>query len=91
MYIYVGNIDHEATKEWLLSLFEPFGAVPKAVVRKRGESLAFAILEMPNDAEGKAAINALTGSAYKNKRLLVNECGFDDGQDPFGPDHNDDD
>lgn len=90
MYLYVGNIDHAMTKEDLLNRFEPYGTVSQAVVRKRGRSLAFAILEMPNDEEAKAAISALSGSSYGDKRLLVNECEFDAGQDPFSESSNGD-
>jgi hypothetical protein len=53
-------------------------------VRSLGRSTSFAIVEMPDSAEADAAIHALDGSPHHNKRLIVAECGFDEGENPFG-------
>jgi RNA recognition motif-containing protein len=76
MIIYVGNLDYTVTSDQLLALFEPFGAVTMAEVQVRsrtGQSRGFGLVEMPNAAEAKAAIDALNGRAYRDRPLTVNE------------------
>jgi RNA recognition motif-containing protein len=79
MYIYVSNFNDGMTVEKLRTLFEPFGTVSNAKVA----DLRFAILEMPDSTDANKAIAALDGTHYQGKRLIVNECGFDEGRDPF--------
>ena len=76
MTIYVGNLDYTVTSDELLTLFEPFGAVTMAEVQVRsrtGQSRGFGLVEMPNAAEAKAAIDALHGREYRERTLTVNE------------------
>jgi RNA recognition motif-containing protein len=76
MIIYVGNLDYTVTSDQLLALFEPFGAVTMAEVQVRsrtGQSRGFGLVEMPNAAEARAAIDALNGRTYHERALTVNE------------------
>jgi cold-inducible RNA-binding protein len=76
MTIYVGNLDYTVTSDELLALFEPFGAVTMAEVQVRsrtGQSRGFGLVDMPNAAEARAAIEALSGSSYRDRALTVNE------------------
>jgi RNA recognition motif-containing protein len=76
MIIYVGNLDYTVTSDQLLALFEPFGAVTMAEVQVRsrtGQSRGFGLVEMPNVTEARAAIDALSGRAYHDRPLTVNE------------------
>jgi RNA recognition motif-containing protein len=76
MIIYVGNLDYTVTSDQLLALFEPFGAVAMAEVQVRsrtGQSRGFGLVEMPNAAEARTAIDALNGREYRDRALTVNE------------------
>ncbi len=76
MMIYVGNLDYAMTNEDLRLLFEPFGAVAMAEVQvksRTGQSRGFGYVDMPNDHEADAAINALSGREHKERKLTVNE------------------
>ena len=74
--IYVGNLDYGVSSDELRALFEPFGAVTLAEVQvksRTGQSRGFGLVEMPNEAEAKAAIAALNGSDHRDRKLTVNE------------------
>lgn len=76
MMIYVGNLDYTVTSDELRGVFEPFGAVTLAEVQvksRTGQSRGFGLVEMPNEAEAKAAIAGLNGSPYRDRKLTVNE------------------
>src|SRR5499425_2430914 len=75
--IYVGNLVWDATADDLLALFQDHGAVSRAQVitdRETGRSRGFGFVEMDNDAEAQAAIDALNGQPYKGRPLTVNEA-----------------
>ncbi|RMH61719.1 MAG: RNA-binding protein [Zetaproteobacteria bacterium] len=77
MNIYVGNISFRATEEDLMDLFGEFGEVASAKVitdRETGRSRGFAFVDMINDDEGQAAINALNGQEHQGRNLTVNEA-----------------
>ncbi len=76
MMIYVGNLDYTVTSDEVRALFEPFGAVTMAEVQVRsrtGQSRGFALVEMPNTDEARAAIEALHGRSHCDRPLTVNE------------------
>jgi RNA recognition motif-containing protein len=76
MMIYVGNLDYAVTSDELRALFEPFGAVTMAEVQVRsrtGQSRGFALVEMPQVAEARAAIEALNGTQHRDRALTINE------------------
>ncbi len=76
MMIYIGNLDYTVTSDELRALFEPLGAVTMAEVQVRsrtGQSRGFALVEMPDGAEARAAIDALNGRDFRDRALTVNE------------------
>src|SRR3954447_8708440 len=75
--IYVGNLPYETTSDDLLELFGSYGQVVSAQVvmdRFSGRSRGFGFVEMANDDEAQAAIDALNGQPYGNRPLTVNEA-----------------
>jgi cold-inducible RNA-binding protein len=74
--IYVGNLDYAVGSSDLRQLFEQFGTVTTAEVQvksRTGQSRGFGLVEMPNAAEAEAAITALNGSDFRERKLTVNE------------------
>src|SRR6267378_973839 len=58
-------------------MFAPFGAVQSAQVimdRDTGRSKGFGFVEMSNDAEAQAAIDALNLASIDGRNLTVNEA-----------------
>jgi len=77
MNIFVGNLAFTTTEDELAQLFEPFGTVSQARIatdRDTGRSRGFGFVEMPNDAEGERAIEALNGTSLGGRALTVNEA-----------------
>jgi RNA recognition motif-containing protein len=75
--IYVGNLVWAYSSDDLLQLFSSHGTVARAQVvmdRETGRSRGFGFVEMPNDAEAQAAIQALNGSDLNGRPLTVNEA-----------------
>jgi|SRR2546430_2005996 RNA recognition motif-containing protein len=75
--IYVGNLAWECTSDDLLALFQEHGAVARVQIitdRETGRSRGFGFVEMENDAEAAAAIEALNGFDFKGRPLTVNEA-----------------
>jgi len=65
MNIYVGNLSFDVVESDLLRLFEAFGEVTSATIIKdkfKGRSRGFGFVEMPDDAQAQAAIDALNGN-----------------------------
>ncbi len=77
MNIYVGNLSRDLTENDLREAFAAFGEVQSAAIIKdkfTGESRGFGFVEMPNKAEGDAAIAGLNGKDLKGRNLTVNEA-----------------
>jgi len=77
MNIYIGNLDYGVTEETLEQLFSEFGEVASAKIitdKFTGRNKGFAFVEMPDDAQGKAAIAALNGKMVNNREISVNEA-----------------
>ena len=75
--IFVGNFAFSTTEADLRQLFQPFGAVDSITIvtdRDTGRSRGFAFVEMPNNGEADAAINALNGKDSGGRTLTVNEA-----------------
>lgn len=75
--IYVGNLAWSVTADELIDLFGQFGKVARAQVitdRETGRSRGFGFVEMENDQEAQAAIEALNNSNHNNRPLTVNEA-----------------
>jgi len=77
MNIYVGNLSRDVTDDDLRQAFGAFGTVESAKVitdKFSGESREFGFVEMPTEAEARAAIEGLNGKDLKGKSLNVNEA-----------------
>ena len=77
MNIYVGNISYSTTEQDLEQTFGEFGTVEDARVIRyadSGRSKGFAFVTMNNDAEAKAAIEALNEKELQGRNIRVNEA-----------------
>ncbi|OGP65907.1 MAG: RNA-binding protein [Deltaproteobacteria bacterium RBG_13_53_10] len=77
MKIYVGNLSFEAGDQDLKDAFAAHGQVETATIVKdsfSGRSRGFGFVEMPNEAEARAAITALNGKELKGRAVKVNEA-----------------
>jgi RNA recognition motif-containing protein len=75
MKIYVGNLSYSTTEDDIRKAFGQFGTVDSADVimdRGTGRSKGFGFVEMSNDTEGQAAIDALNGKDLDGRSLNVN-------------------
>jgi RNA recognition motif-containing protein len=77
MNIYVGNIAFDATEENLRDAFAQYGEVTSAKLvmdRDSGRPRGFGFVEMPNNDEANAAIEALHQSDMMGRSLNVSEA-----------------
>jgi len=75
--VYVGNLPYAATDDDLRTEFSQFGTVDSADViidRNTGRSKGFGFVEMSDDNEAKAAIDALNGKDLQGRAMNVNEA-----------------
>ena len=73
--IYVGNLSYGMTDSDLEQLFADHGTVRSAQVimdRDTGRPKGFGFVEMSNDQEAQAAIDALNGAQVGGRSLTVN-------------------
>ena len=77
MNLYVGNLPFSTNSDDLEQLFAEYGAVSSAQVimdRDTGRSRGFAFVEMDNDDDARAAIEALDGVDVGGRNIKVNEA-----------------
>jgi RNA recognition motif-containing protein len=75
--LYVGNLAYSTSDSELQQMFEAHGTVNSAQVimdRDTGRSKGFGFVEMSNDSEAQAAIQALHGAEIGGRTLTVNEA-----------------
>ena len=75
--LYVGNLPYSVTDSELQQMFATHGTVTSAQVimdRDTGRSKGFGFVEMANDGEAQAAIDALNGQQMGGRPLTVNEA-----------------
>jgi cold-inducible RNA-binding protein len=75
--IYVGNLSFRTSEQALGDLFSEHGQVNSVAIvtdRNTGRSRGFAFVEMADEAEGRAAIEALNGREFESRALTVNEA-----------------
>ena len=75
--LYVGNLAFNTTDAELNELFAAHGPVASAQVimdRETGRSKGFGFVEMADDANAQAAIDALNGTQHNGRKLTVNEA-----------------
>ena len=76
MKLYVGNLANWVSSSDLEQLFSEYGSVESAEVftdRDTGKSKGFGFVEMSNDNEARAAIDALNDQEHYGRRLTVNQ------------------
>lgn len=77
MSIYVGNLAYTATQEDLEQVFAEYGTVKRVTLptdRETGRPRGFAFVEMAEDAQENAAIEALDGAEWMGRELRVNKA-----------------
>ena len=77
MNIYVGNLKYETTDAHLKEMFLAYGEVTSARVvtdKETGRSKGFGFVEMPNDSQALAAIEATNEKEVAGRTLKVNEA-----------------
>ena len=95
MKIYVGNLAYRTTEDDLRTEFEKHGSVNSVDIitdRETGRSKGFGFVEMLDNDEANAAINALDGATVGDRTLKVNEArpkaprsgGYGDGRSRGG-------
>jgi RNA recognition motif-containing protein len=75
--IYVGNLSFQTTEQGLSDLFGQHGTVNSVSIitdRITGRSRGFAFVEMNDDSEAKAAMEALNGKELDGRPLRVAEA-----------------
>jgi RNA recognition motif-containing protein len=75
MTIYVGNISYSTKEEDLKNAFAEFGNVESAKIiadRLTGRSKGYGFVEMSDDNEANAAIEALNDKDISGRKLKVN-------------------
>ena len=77
MNIYVGNLPYSIDRDQLREIFAAYGDVAAARIvtdRETGRSKGFGFVEMADNAQAKAAIEALNGSDIGGRKAVVNEA-----------------
>jgi RNA recognition motif-containing protein len=77
MNIYVGNLSYTLSESELQDAFAEFGEVSSVKIlsdRETGRSRGFGFVEMPNQAEGEAAVAQLNGKEVGGRALRANEA-----------------
>lgn len=85
--IYVGNLPFSTNDAELRSMFEAHGTVASATVvmdRETGRSRGFGFVEMSDDAQAQAAIEAMNGKSINGRDLTVNEARPRENRGGFG-------
>ena len=76
--LFVGNLSWKATNDDLRQKFEEFGEVTDAIIIMErdnpGRSRGFGFVEFAEEADGRAAIEALHEQEFMGRNMLVNEA-----------------
>jgi len=75
--IYVGNLSFQTTEDGIRELFSQHGRVDSVAIitdRDSGRSRGFGFVEMTDDGEARAAMEALNGKEFEGRALTVNEA-----------------
>ncbi len=74
MKLYVGNLSYSTTEDSLKEAFSSYGDIASVAVitdRATGRSKGFGFIEFENEAEGKAAMEAMNNSELDGRTLKV--------------------
>lgn len=87
--LYVGNIAFSVTEDELKELFVKVGEVESAKIitdPATGRSKGFGFVEMTSEEDAKKAIEAVNGTSFKERALVVNEAKPQQPREGRGPD-----
>jgi RNA recognition motif-containing protein len=87
MKLFVGGLPWATTSEELKTLFSQYGTVDTASVvtdKMTGRSRGFGFVQFGSDDESNAAINALNGTEFQGRKLLVQEARPMEARAPRG-------
>jgi RNA recognition motif-containing protein len=77
MNIFISNISFKVREQALSDLFSQYGEVTSVRIIKDKEtrrSKGYGFVEMANDEQGNAAINALNGTEHYERNIVVAEA-----------------
>ncbi|MEL6805687.1 MAG: RNA-binding protein, partial [Bacteroidota bacterium] len=77
MNIFVANLNFTIDSDQLESMFANFGEVSSAKIildRETGKSRGFGFVEMPNEEEGEAAVEALNEALVEGRNIVVKKA-----------------
>ena len=77
MNIFVGKLNYATSEDDLRQAFEAYGAVSSCKIimdRFTGRSKGFAFVEMADNAEATAAIDALNNTLMDGRTIVVNKA-----------------
>ncbi len=75
--MYVGNLNYKVRESDLEQAFNAYGTVTSVKVikdRETNKSKGFAFVEMSSDEEASEAMNALNGSEFMGRQLVIKEA-----------------
>ena len=87
MSIYVGNLSYEVAEEDLQAVFAEYGKITRVhlpIDRETGRPRGFAFVEMADEKEEDAAIEALDEAEWMGRALKVNKAKPRESSDSFG-------
>ena len=75
--LYVGNLPYSVTEDRLQQHFAQHGSVVSARIitdKFSGRSKGFGFVEMSSDEEAERAVNALNGTDFEGRNIVVSEA-----------------
>jgi RNA recognition motif-containing protein len=76
MNIFVGNLEYHVSEDELKEAFGNYGTVESVKIvtdRNTGRSKGFGFVDMPDDKEAQAAVDAMNGQELNGRPITVNE------------------
>ncbi len=77
MNIYVGNLPYSITPDEVKNVFSAYGEVAAVRLvkdRETGRAKGFGFVEMHDEAQAKAALEAMNGQEIGGRKVVVNEA-----------------
>lgn len=77
MNIFCAKLNYDTQEDDLRSAFEPYGEISSVKIimdKLTGRSKGFGFVEMPDDSEGQAAIDALNDSELQGRTIVVKKA-----------------
>ena len=77
MEIFIANIPFASVEDDIQKLFEVYGAVERVSIirdRETGDSRGYGFVEIPDEDEARAAIEALDGVGLQGRSLYISKA-----------------